>query len=354
MFSWQSFWCFLSSLDSDRTGKTAAVGSKHKLIVFCQAQYSSSNCSIQISVSPAFQSDDIPWGVWRSKGSRGSSLKTEIEEFCWSSVLLEPDHEAVPGVAGVALEIPGCRLLQPVARRVQPLLHRRQWLHSAWTQVWVLPLQVQFNHTQVVSDQPPVTPDASTMLTPLLHAVNSLALALSVEKVGIGIKIHQKREFIILSLARRKLLPAPTSERRRFVLSGKPPATLLLDQLHLWGSSCSFKQLLNSWPWCLLWAMVLSARLLQVFSLFTFHSTDLTFGLAKLWGKTSPPGSDWLWFSLMLDPPPGSGKRNSASVTRSVAPGRPDSSAVPEPAATNYQRRIMGSIRYKQLFEVWG
>ena len=96
----------------------------------------------------------------------------------------------------------------------------------------------------------PSSPDASTMLTPVSHAVNSPALALSVGKVGIGSKLHQKREFIILFLARRKLLPAPTSERRRFVLSGKPPAALLLHQLHfvlhhlhlhlhLRGSSCS-------------------------------------------------------------------------------------------------------------------
>ena len=40
----------------------------------------------------------------------------------------------------------------------------------------------------------PLTPDASTMLTPPYRAVNSLALALSVTKVGIDIKIYQKRE----------------------------------------------------------------------------------------------------------------------------------------------------------------
>ena len=82
------------------------------MIVFCQAQYSSGNCSIQISVSPAFQSDDVPWRVWGSKG------EIEIEEVA--------DHdEDEPDIAGVALELPG-RLPRTVAWGVQHLLHRRQ------------------------------------------------------------------------------------------------------------------------------------------------------------------------------------------------------------------------------------
>ena len=62
----------------------------------------------------------------------------------------DPDHEDAPGIAGVALGLPR-RRLQPVAWGHRPLLHRRQRLHSTRAQVWLLPLQVQFNRTQLNS-----------------------------------------------------------------------------------------------------------------------------------------------------------------------------------------------------------
>ena len=65
-----------------------------------------------------------------------------------------------------------------------------------------------------------------------------------------------------LSLPRWKLLSSPSSERRRFVLPILPPAALLHLLRHL---PIHLKQLHKSWPWGMLWTMVLSTRILQVF-----------------------------------------------------------------------------------------